>query len=66
MKTSMQHPTNDRIYRLRQQINLEENRGKLRVLVYQLQIALNQEQPRVPRKSPSRQVENPFDTMIVS
>jgi len=57
---------NDAIHRLRQQINLEDDRGKLRELVFRLQIALNEEGLRKPTKltTPARTSENPFDSVI--
>lgn len=64
MKASTQHQLKDNIYRLRQQINLEENRGKLQVLVSRLQIALKEEQ-KTPGKIHAQRAENPFDAVIV-
>lgn len=67
MKTSTHQRASDQIYRLRQQINLEENRGKLRDLVSRLQIALNEEQARPSAQAhlQGRETENPFDSIIL-
>jgi len=67
MKTSTHQRASDQIYRLRQQINLEENRGKLRDLVSRLQIALNEEQARSSSHAhvQGRETENPFDSVIL-
>lgn len=64
MKASTQLRASEQIYRLRQQINAEENRGKLRDLVFRLQIALNDEQRKSPASVRTRGVENPFDSII--
>jgi len=55
---------NEQICRLRQQIHEEENRGKLRELVFRLQIALREEQPRTPPAVRAQAAENPFDRII--
>jgi hypothetical protein len=65
MKTSMGVTKSNTIYRLRRQINLEDNRGKLRVLVSQLQTALNQEPQDGPGKIHPQRAENPFDRVML-
>lgn len=67
MKKSTYPKADDTICRLRQQINLEENRGKLRALVSQLQIALNEEHQAMLATITAhpRPEENPFDTVIL-
>lgn len=62
MRASTRNSASEQIYRLRQQINAEENRGKLRDLVFRLQIALNEEQRKRPASV--RGAENPFDSVI--
>jgi len=67
MKKSTHPKANREIYRLCQQINLEDDRGKLRDLVFQLQAALNEEQKRPQARITTYplQEENPFDTVIL-
>jgi hypothetical protein len=67
MKTPTHQRASDQIYRLRQEINREENRGKLRDLVSRLQIALNEEQARSTAQAhmQRRETENPFDRIIL-
>jgi len=64
MKTSIGLGASEQIYRLRRQINVEENRGKLRDLVFRLQIALREEQSRIPAGVHAQAAENPFDCII--
>ena len=54
----------EQIYRLQQQIHEEENRGKLRDLVFRLQIALTEEQRKPPAGVRAQAGENPFDRII--
>ncbi len=67
MKKSTYASAGDTIHRLREQINLEENQGKLRDLVSRLQIALNEERPPMSARITThpQQEENPFDTVIL-
>jgi hypothetical protein len=64
MRASTRLNASEQIYRLRQQINAEENPGKLRDLVFRLQIALNEEQRKSPAGVRMHAVENPFDSII--
>lgn len=64
MRASTQLRASEQIYRLRQQIKAEENRGKLRDLVFRLQTALNDEQRKKPAGAPAPALENPFDNII--
>lgn len=63
MKTQLR--ASEQIYRLRQQIHAEGNRGKLRDLAFRLQIALNEEQRKSSPSVCAHGVENPFDSIIV-
>ena len=65
MKTSRQLANHDKIDRLRRQIHLEEDTGKLRALVSRLQTALDEKQQGTAPKIRAQRVENPFDAMIV-
>jgi len=63
MKTEVR--ASEQIYHLRQRIHVEENRGKLRDLVFRLQIALNEEQRKPASSVRAQAAENPFDRIIV-
>ena len=57
----------DTIIRLRQQINLEEDSGKLKELVARLQIALSEPPREMPAdvKADGRREGNPFDLVLL-